>query len=116
MSRMVHITLEAAEKLLKDGIELEVIDLRSLSPIDRLTILESIKQTHRLMVVDEDNPRCSIACDIVALVCSEAFDQLDAPPRMVTAPHTPVPFSPPMEDYYIPSVEKIISTVKTIFA
>jgi pyruvate dehydrogenase E1 component beta subunit len=116
MGRMVHIALEAAEKLLKDGIELEVIDLRSLSPIDRVTILESIKKTHRLLVVDEDNPRCSIACDIVALVCSEAFDHLDAPPRMVTAPHTPVPFSPPMEDYYIPSVEKVASAAKSLVA
>ena len=114
ISRMVHVALEAAEKLSKDGIELEVIDLRSLSPIDSKTILESVKKTHRLLVIDEDNPRCSMACDIVALVSCEAFDYLDAPPRMVTAPHTPVPFSPPLEDYYIPNVGKIVSTVKSM--
>ncbi len=114
MGRMVHIALEAAEKLLKDGIDLEVIDLRTLSPMDNETILESVKKTHRLVVLDEDNPRCSVACDIIALVSTWAFDELDAPPRMVTAPHTPVPFSGPLEDYYIPSVEKIVSTVKSL--
>ncbi|OGP63907.1 MAG: pyruvate dehydrogenase [Deltaproteobacteria bacterium RBG_13_53_10] len=114
MGRMVHLALEAAEKLSKEGKELEVVDLRTLSPMDHKTILESVKKTHRLVVVDEDNPRCSIACDIIALVTTQAFDELDAPPRMVTAPHTPVPFSPPLEDYYIPSAEKIVSAVKAL--
>ena len=114
MGRMVHIALEAAEKLSKDRIDLEVIDLRTLSPLDSKTVLESVKKTHRLVVVDEDNPRCSMACDIIALVSTRAFDDLDAPPRMVTAPHTPVPFSPPLEDYYIPSVENVVSTVKSL--
>jgi len=116
LSRMVHIALEAAEKLSKDGVALEVIDLRSLSPMDYRTILESVKKTHRLLVVDEDNPRCSIACDVVALVSEQAFDELDAPPRVLTAPHTPVPFSPPLEDYYIPGVGKIISAAKSLVA
>jgi len=114
MGRMVHTALEAAEKLSKDGMELEVIDLRSLSPMDNRTILQSVKKTHRLLVIDEDNPRCSMACDVIALVSTRAFDELDAPPRMVTAPHTPVPFSPPMEDYYIPSVENVLSAVKSL--
>ncbi len=114
MGRMVHIALEAAEKLSKDRTDLEVIDLRTLSPLDSKTVLESVKKTHRLVVIDEDNPRCSMACDIIALVSTRAFDDLDAPPRMVTAPHTPVPFSPPLEDYYIPSVEKVVSTVKSL--
>ena len=114
MGRMVHIALEAAEKLSKDRMDLEVIDLRTLSPLDSKTVLESVKKTHRLVVVDEDNPRCSMACDIIALVSTRAFDDLDAPPRMVTAPHTPVPFSPPLEDYYIPSVENVVSTVKSL--
>jgi len=114
MGRMVHIALEAAEKLSKDGMELEVIDLRSLSPMDNRTILQSVKKTHRLLVIDEDNPRCSMACDVIALVSTRAFDELDAPPRMVTAPHAPVPFSPPLEDYYIPSLESVISTVKSL--
>jgi pyruvate/2-oxoglutarate/acetoin dehydrogenase E1 component len=114
MGRMVHIALEAAEKLSKDRMDLEVIDLRTLSPLDSKTVLESVKKTHRLVVVDEDNPRCSVACDIIALVSTRAFDDLDAPPRMVTAPHTPVPFSPPLEDYYIPSVENVVSTVMSL--
>ena len=114
IGRMVHTALEAAEKLSKDGIELEVIDLRSLSPMDNGAILQSVKKTHRLLVIDEDNPRCSMACDIIALVSTRAFDELDAPPRMVTAPHTPVPFSPSLEDYYIPSVDKIVSSVRTL--
>jgi len=114
MGRMVHTALEAAEKLSKDGIQLEVIDLRCLSPMDHRAILQSVKKTHRLLVVDEDNPRCSMACDIIALVSTQAFDELDAPPRMVTAPHTPVPFSPPLEDFYIPSVENVISAVKSL--
>jgi pyruvate/2-oxoglutarate/acetoin dehydrogenase E1 component len=114
IGHMVHIALEAAEKLSKGRMDLEVIDLRTLSPLDSETVLQSVKKTHRLVVVDEDNPRCSMACDIIALVSTRAFDDLDAPPRMVTAPHTPVPFSPPLEDYYIPSVEKVVSAVKSL--
>jgi pyruvate dehydrogenase E1 component beta subunit len=116
MGRMVHLAIEAAELLSKDGVEAEVIDLRSLSPMDHRAILDSVKKTHRLVVVDEDNPRCSVASDIIALVSTRAFDDLDSPPKMVTAPHTPVPFSPPLEDYYVPSAEKIISTVKSTVA
>ncbi len=116
MGRMVHFALEAAEKLAQDGVDVEVIDLRTLSPLDEKTVLESVRKTHRLVVVDEDNPRCSMATDIVALVSERAFDYLDAPPRMVTAPHTPVPFSPPLEDYYVPSVDRIVATVKSLVA
>lgn len=116
IGRMVHFALEAAEKLAQDGIDAEVIDLRTLSPLDDKAVLDSVKKTHRLVVVDEDNPRCSMATDIVALASERAFDYLDSSPRMVTAPHTPVPFSPPLEDYYIPSVDKIVSTVKSIAA
>ena len=114
MGRMVHMALEAAETLSKDKIDLEVIDLRTLSPLDSKTVLESVKKTHRLVVVDEDNPRCSMACDIVALVSTRAFDELDAPPKMVTAPHTPVPYSVPLEDYYVPNAEKVVSAVKSV--
>ena len=114
LGRMVHLSLEAAEKLAGDGIDVEVVDLRSISPIDEDAILKSVKKTHSLVVVDEDNPRCSLATDVVALVASEAFDYLDAPCKMITAPHTPVPFSPALEDVYIPSVDTIVSTVKSL--
>jgi pyruvate/2-oxoglutarate/acetoin dehydrogenase E1 component len=114
VGRMVHISLEAAEKLAADGIDVEVVDLRSISPMDSDAILTSVRKTHGLVVVDEDNPRCSLATDVVALVADQAFDYLDAPCKMITAPHTPVPFSPTLEDVYIPNVDTIVSTVKSL--
>jgi pyruvate/2-oxoglutarate/acetoin dehydrogenase E1 component len=114
VGRMVHFSLEAAEKLAQDGLEVEVVDLRSLSPMDENAVLTSVKKTHRLVVVDEDYPRCSLATDVVALVADKAFDYLDAPCKMVTAPHTPVPFSPVLEDAYVPNADRIVSTVKSM--
>jgi pyruvate/2-oxoglutarate/acetoin dehydrogenase E1 component len=114
LGRMVHFSLEAAEKLAADGIDVEVVDLRSISPMDEDAVLASVKKTHGLVVVDEDNPRCSLATDVVALVADQAFDYLDAPCKMITAPHTPVPFSPTLEDVYIPSVDTIVTTVKSL--
>jgi len=114
IGRMVHLSLEAAQKLADGGIDVEVIDLRSVSPMDEEAILTSVKKTHRMVVVDEDNPRCSLATDVVALVADQAFDYLDAPCKMITAPHTPVPFSPTLEDVYIPGVDKIASTVESL--
>jgi pyruvate dehydrogenase E1 component beta subunit len=113
LGRMVHLALEAADKLADDGVDVEVIDLRSISPMDGDAILDSVKKTHRLVVVDEDYPRCSVATDVIALVADQAFDYLDAPCKMITAPHTPVPFSPALEDVYIPSADTIVSTVKS---
>jgi pyruvate dehydrogenase E1 component beta subunit len=114
LGRMVHFSLTAAETLAGDGIDVEVVDLRSISPMDVDAVLTSVKKTHRLVVVDEDNPRCSVATDVVALVADRAFDYLDAPCKMISAPHTPVPFSPTLEDVYIPSVDTIVSTVKSL--
>jgi pyruvate dehydrogenase E1 component beta subunit len=114
LGRMVHLSLSAAEQLSGLGIDTQVIDLRSISPLDETAILEGIKKTHRLLVVDEDNPRCSLATDVVALVASRAFHYMDAPPRMVTAPHSPVPFSPSLEDAYLPCIEDIVSAVKAL--
>jgi pyruvate dehydrogenase E1 component beta subunit len=113
LGRMVHLALEAADKLANDGVDVEVIDLRSISPMDGDAILDSVKKTHRLVVVDEDYPRCSVATDVIALVADQAFDYLDAPCKMITAPHTPVPFSPKLEDVYIPNADTIVSTVKS---
>jgi pyruvate dehydrogenase E1 component beta subunit len=114
IGRMVHHALEAAEKLKGEGVDVEVVDLRSLSPLDEDAVLTSVRKTHRLVAVDEDNPRCSLATDVVALVADRAFDYLDAPCKMITAPHTPVPFSPGLEDRYIPSVDGIVSTVRSL--
>ncbi len=116
IGRMVHFALEAAQRLAGEGIEVEVIDPRTLSPLDEETIVNSVKKTHRLVVVDEDNPRCSVATDIVAMVTQHAFEYLDAPPRMVTAPHAVVPFSPVLEDFYVPSPERIMAAVKSLVA
>jgi acetoin:2,6-dichlorophenolindophenol oxidoreductase subunit beta len=114
ISRMVHQALEAANTLQGQGISAEIVDPRTLSPLDEETILNSVAKTHRLIVVDEDNPRCSVATDIAALVADKAFTELDAPIKLVTAPHTPVPFSPPLEQFYIPSPERIVATVQEL--
>jgi pyruvate/2-oxoglutarate/acetoin dehydrogenase E1 component len=112
LSRMVHVALKAADILAAEGINVEIVDPRSISPLDEHLILESVRKTERLIVVDEDHPRCSMATDIVALVTTKAFDYLDAAPIMVTPPHTPVPFSPPLEKFYIPSEDRIIEAVR----
>lgn len=115
ISRMVSKSLEAAEQLAADGIEAEVLDLRSLSPWDEDAIVASIEKTGRLVVVDEDNPRCGMASDVAALAACRALPYLDAPVRMVTAPHTPVPFSPTLEDHYVPDAGQVVEAVRSIF-
>ena len=92
---------------------MEVIDPRTLSPLDEDTLLESIRKTGRLVVVDEDNPRCSVATDIAALAATRALEYLNAPVRLVTAPHTPVPFSPALEDFYVPSAERVVEAARS---
>lgn len=116
IGRMRLFAMQAADELAKEGIDVEVVDPLSISPLDESTILESVKKTRRLVVVDEDNPRCSVANDIVTLAAQQAFDYLDAPPQTVTAPHTPVPFSPVLEDAYIPSPAKIAAAVRAVVA
>jgi pyruvate/2-oxoglutarate/acetoin dehydrogenase E1 component len=113
---MVHRSLDAAESLAKEGVDCEVIDLRTLSPLDIDTVLESVEKTGRLVCVDEANPRCSIATDVSAQVAQRAFGALKGPIEMVTAPHTPVPFSPVLEDLYIPSAAQIAAAVKRTMA
>jgi acetoin:2,6-dichlorophenolindophenol oxidoreductase subunit beta len=116
IGRMRVFALQAAERLAESGVDVEVIDPLSLSPLDESSILESVKKTHRLVVVDEDNPRCSVASDIVALAAQKALYYLDAAPQTVTAPHAPVPFSPPLEDAYIPGPAEIVAAVRATIA
>jgi len=111
---MVHRSLEAAEALAKNGINCEIIDLRTTSPMDEDSILESVEKTGRLVVVDESHPRCSIATDVSALAAQKAFKSLKSQIEMVTAPHVPVPFSPDLEDQYIPSAAKIEQAVRAV--
>jgi pyruvate dehydrogenase E1 component beta subunit len=114
LGRMVMMAAQAADALAREGVSCEVIDPRTTSPLDADTILDSVEATGRLVVVDEAHPRCSMATDIAALVAQEAFEALKAPIQMVTAPHTPVPFSPALEDLYLPNAEKIASAVRKI--
>ncbi|AOS42706.1 alpha-ketoacid dehydrogenase subunit beta [Pseudomonas brassicacearum] len=112
--RTVNTAMDAARSLAGRGIDCEVIDLRTTSPLDEDSILESVEKTGRLVVIDEANPRCSMATDISALVAQKAFGALKAPIEMVTAPHTPVPFSDSLEDLYIPDAAKIEQAVLNV--
>lgn len=105
-----------ADKLASEGIGCDVIDLRTTSPLDEEAILDSVEVTGRLLVVDEAPPRCSLATDIVALVAEKAFASLKAPPRMVTAPHTPVPFARELEGAWLPTAPRIEAGVRQLLA
>lgn len=113
---MVHKALEAAEELSKEGISVEVIDPRTLQPLDGETIIESVKKTHKVVIVHEAVKFAGPGAEIAAMIAEEAFDYLDAPIKRVAAPFTPVPFSPVLEQTYIPSKEKIIAAVKEAVA
>lgn len=104
-----YLCKEAAKQLNNDGYSVEVIDLLSLSPMDEDTIINSVSKTRKVVIVDEDYPRCSMAGDISALVAEQAFDYLDAPPKRVTPPHTSVPYSKPLEALYVPTVDDVIA-------
>jgi 2-oxoisovalerate dehydrogenase E1 component beta subunit len=111
---MAHVAMEAAGVLAKEGIEAEVIDLRTLLPLDRETILDSVKKTNRLLVVHEDTRTGGIAGEIAAIVCEEAFGYLDAPILRVTALDTPVPYSPPLEERFLPNAEKVVAAAREL--
>jgi pyruvate/2-oxoglutarate/acetoin dehydrogenase E1 component len=114
MGATVKTALAAAETLAGEGTSAEVLDLRSLAPLDEEAILASLSRTGRLVVVDEATPRCGIASDVAALCVDQGFDFLDAPVRRVTAPHTPVPFSAALESHYMPSAEKVVAAVRSM--
>ncbi|MEE9299894.1 MAG: alpha-ketoacid dehydrogenase subunit beta [Alphaproteobacteria bacterium] len=116
LGRMLHLANEAAEALAAEGTECEIIDLRTTSPLDEETVIESVENTGRLVVVDEATPRCGIAADIAALALERCFDALKAPVRMVTAPHTPVPFSGVLEDLWVPDAGRIASVLREVTA
>ena len=114
LGRMVHMASQAAESLAQQGIDCELVDLRTTSPLDEDTIIESVENTGRLVVVDEASPRCNIATDVSALVSQNAFGALKAPIRMVTPPHVPVPFSDVLEDLYIPTAAEVEEAVNAV--
>jgi pyruvate/2-oxoglutarate/acetoin dehydrogenase E1 component len=109
---MVHESQNAAEQMAGDGIDVEIIDLRSLIPLDEAAILESVKKTNRLLVVHEDTRTGGIAGEIAMRVSEKAFEWLDAPMLRVTALDTPVPYSPPLEDYFLPQVDDILKACR----
>ncbi len=113
-SKMVGVAVAAAHVLAREGIGIEVIDPRTTSPLDTDSILESVEKTGRVVIVDEGNPRCGIASDIAALIASRGFHALKAPVSLITAPHTPVPFSPTLEKAYLPNADVVAEVVRLL--
>lgn len=112
--RMLHQAIEVADELSKQGISVEVIDPRTLVPLDKKTLIDSVVKTGRLVLVTEETKTGATTAEISALVQEEAFDWLDAPIRRVNAPDTPVPFSPTLEDYFIPDKKQISNAIKSL--
>ena len=114
IGRMVAFAEKALDVLAKEGITCDLIDPRTTSPLDEDTIFESVENTGRLVIVDESPPRCSIASDIAGRAASEVFHALDAPIVQVTAPHSPVPFSPSLERSYVPGPQRIEAGIRQV--
>jgi pyruvate dehydrogenase E1 component beta subunit len=113
-SKMVGVALRAADQLAADGIEVEVVDLRTLAPLDTATLLASVRRTGRLVVLHEANRTGGFAGEIAAVVMEEALASLKAPLRRVCGPDIPVPASPPLERWYIPNEERLMAAVRDI--
>lgn len=109
---MVHKALAAAEKLSEEGISAEVVDPRTLSPLDKSTLVKSVKKTGRIVIVTEDCKTAGVSAEIAAVVAEEALDYLDAPIKRVAEPDTPIPFSPSLEQFVIPDEKSIMKAVK----
>jgi pyruvate dehydrogenase E1 component beta subunit len=113
-SRMVGFALQAAEELAKDGIEAEVIDLRTLRPLDHATVVESVRKTNRLVTVEEGWGPMGVGAEVAARVVEEAFDWLDAPPARVCQEDVPLPYAANLEALSLPSVERIVKAAKAV--
>ena len=111
---LVTRSLNAAEEVAKEGIDVEIVDPRTLVPLDRTAILESVKKTGRLLVADEGHKTCGVAAEVSAMVAEEAIYYLKAPVARVCSPDTPVPFSPPLEQAYIPDVKDLVPAIKRL--
>ena len=113
----VHQALEAAELLEKeDGVRVEVLDLRSLMPLDKDLIMDSVRKTGKLLIAHEDNITGGIGGEIAALVAEFAFENLDAPIRRIGAIDTPTPYSPTLEEYFLPNKNKIVAALRELAA
>ena len=113
---MVHTAQEAAGVLAKDGIEVEILDLRTLSPLDRQAITQTVKKTNKVILLHEDTRTGGLAGEIAAIINEEAFDDLDGPIVRITSLDTPVPFSPPLEHYFLPKVEDVVREARKLHA
>jgi pyruvate dehydrogenase E1 component beta subunit len=113
-NKMMKVALGAAEELAKEGISAEVIDLRTIRPLDHATIINSVKKTNRLVVVDENWPFASVASEIAYRVQKDAFDFLDAPVVRVNQADTPLPFAPNLIEASLPSVPRVVKAVKEV--
>jgi 2-oxoisovalerate dehydrogenase E1 component beta subunit len=113
---MVYVALDAATELEKEGIDVEVLDLRSLLPFDKEAVLESVKKTNKVILLHEDTRTGGFAGELAALISEEAFDYLDGPIRRITAPDTPVPFSPPMEEFFLPKISDVLRVARELHA
>lgn len=111
---MVYVALESAAELSKEGIELEVVDLRTLLPLDKETVIETVRRTNKVFVLHEDTKTGGIAGEIAAIINEEAFEYLDGPVLRVTAPDTPVPFSPRLEEFFLPKVADVLKTARML--
>ncbi|AEA00315.1 MULTISPECIES: alpha-ketoacid dehydrogenase subunit beta [Aerococcus] len=108
IGKMLFVAEEVADRLAEDGISVEVIDLRTVAPWDQETVIESVKKTGRLIVIDESNPHNNTATDIASVVSDKAFDYLDGPIKCICAPNVPVPFAVNLEQLYLPDADKVI--------
>ena len=113
---MVYVALDAATELEKEGIHVEVLDLRSLLPFDKEAVLESVKRNNKVILLHEDTRTGGFAGELAALISEEAFDYLDGPIRRITAPDTPVPFSPPMEEFFLPKISDVLRVARELHA
>ena len=113
---MVHLALEAATVLEKENIQLEVVDLRTLIPLDKETIYESVRKTSKAIMLHEDNKTGGIGAEIAALLAEDCFDCLDGPVLRVAAPDTPVPFSTPMEEFFLPKASDVVAAARMLAA
>src|SRR5213596_2117626 len=113
---MVHIALEAAEVLRKEGIDVEILDLRTISPLDREAIVQTVRKTNKVIILHEHQRTGGLAGEIAAIINEEAFDDLDAPIVRITALDTPVPFSPPQEEYFLPKVADVVREARKLKA
>ena len=111
---MVYTADEAAQQLEADDVSVEIVDLRTVMPWDKKAVLESARKTSKVLVLHEDTRTGGFGAEIAATIAEEAFEDLDAPVKRITAPDTPVPFSPPLEKAFIPQVEDVVAGLREL--